>query len=342
MVQQNRPPPAPPRQNWLEALLGGITERRKGVIERNRPSPTNRSQFYRPPIATPTGRTADIMARPEFQEQWGYNRPGQVPAWQEAQQGLDDLFAPEQTTPSIDPNEPTTPPGGTQTFTDAQGRVMTWNGINQYVQTGYDPESVPEPEMTPFQQAQVARWASQDQPEARGGKTWEQMMAEKEATRRAGQATQSQQRWEAEQSQAQQQFDQMMAWNREQAQGQVAEQERQQMARFAAMGPISWMQSAAYTGEAPTMPAGLMPLMPQQYGAQPGQGVPGWTPQGATEIPELARPSAQLYARMGPTAQQQLKGYRQARTGTTPEEQDFRRRASAPPGGLQGGLRWNR
>lgn len=346
MPDGQRPPPAPPRKpNWFDDFL-------RGKLERSRDA-------YIPPTI-PTGldpQVQGIMARPEFKERWGYSTVGQVPEWQELQRGLEtvtDLPPPDDK----DLDEPIPPPSGTMTFTDAQGRVMTWNGMNQYVQTGYDPSGIPPSEMTPFQEAQVERWERQDKPEAeRKGKTWEQMMKEKEAIRITGERRREQERWEADQERQAQQFEQTMAWNREQAQMRAAEQERQQMARFAAMGPISWMQAAAYTGETPETQEFMRPLMPGLYGgqgatpqggaAQPsgfqtGQPISGWTPESGAGMQELLRPSAQLWARMGPTSQAQLMSYRQARTGIRPEEQEFRRRSVAPPGGMQGGLRWSR
>lgn len=150
------------------------------------------------------------------------------------------------------------------------------------------------------------------------------------------------QTWREQQLAAQQQQQQqMLGWYREQAQMQQEEAERQEMARLSAQ-PMSWLQYASYTGEQPAVQKWMEPLMPQQYqGLEAGGAIPGWTPEGGTAMPQLTTPSAQLYSRMGPTAQQQMAGYRQARTGIRPEEQEFRRRAQAPPGG-RAGLRWTR
>jgi len=59
-------------------------------------------------------------------------------------------------------------------------------------------------------------------------------------------------------------------------------------------------------------------------------------------MPEMVRPSRQYQARMGPTALQQYYAYNQARTGTTPEELQWRLRNTAPPGGGYSGLTWMR
>ena len=52
-----------------------------------------------------------------------------------------------------------------------------------------------------------------------------------------------------------------------------------------------------------------------------------------SQLPQLLNPSAQLQARMGPTAAQQYSGYLQAQTGQSPQETDFRLWSQAPPGG---------
>jgi len=59
-------------------------------------------------------------------------------------------------------------------------------------------------------------------------------------------------------------------------------------------------------------------------------------------MPEMVRPSRQYQARMGPTALQQYYAYNQARTGTTPEELQWRLQNTAPPGGGYPGLTWMR
>lgn len=130
-------------------------------------------------------------------------------------------------------------------------------------------------------------------------------------------------------------------WYRQQAMMEQQEQERQHMAQLAAQ-PISWLQYAAYTGQQPVVQPWMQPLMPQQYGMEAGQPIPGWTPESGQGMPELTRPSAQLWSRMGPSQQQQYQGYKQARTGASPADVDWRRRAAAPPGGRGSRLSWMR
>jgi len=138
-----------------------------------------------------------------------------------------------------------------------------------------------------------------------------------------------------------QQQERMIGWYREQAGMEQQEMERQHMAQLASQ-PISWLQYAAYTGQQPVVQPWMQPLMPQQYGMETGQAIPGWTPQSAQGMPELTRPSAQLWSRMGPSQQQQYQGYRQARTGASPADVDWRRRAAAPPSGSRRSLSWMR
>ncbi len=126
----------------------------------------------------------------------------------------------------------------------------------------------------------------------------------------------------------------------QQMQQEVEMRRQQEMARLAA-NPMSWLQFASFTGEAPLVQPWMVPLGAQQQGLQVGQELPGFGGQGESfsGLPELTTPSAQLQARWGPTAQRQWLGFQQARTGATPEESSFRRRAGAPPGGSFGGLR---
>lgn len=64
--------------------------------------------------------------------------------------------------------------------------------------------------------------------------------------------------------------------------------------------------------------------------------------QSLAGMPELTRPSRQYQARMGPTALAQYYGYRQARTGVRPEEEQWRLWSMAPPGGGYQGLTFAR
>jgi len=84
----------------------------------------------------------------------------------------------------------------------------------------------------------------------------------------------------------------------------------------------------------------MLPLMQGQYSQlQAGGAIPGYEgTEGMTDMPELLRPSAQLSARMGPSAMQQYYGYRQAQEGIPPEEAMWRTMSMAPPGGGYSGL----
>lgn len=142
-------------------------------------------------------------------------------------------------------------------------------------------------------------------------------------------------------AQQQQQFKETMGWNQQQAQMQAEETRRQKIAQLAA-NPRSWLEYASYTGTTPTVQPWMLPLMPQQYGLKTGEPIPGYSPEGMAGMPKPTTPSAQLWSRMGPTAQQQLYGYETARTGQTPEEQQWRLWSQAPPSGQSGGLQWQR
>ena len=133
----------------------------------------------------------------------------------------------------------------------------------------------------------------------------------------------------------------MIDWYREQATMEQQEGERRYMAQLAAQ-PRSWLQSAAYTGQTPVMQPWMQPLMPQEYGYELGKDIPGWTQASAAGIPELTRPSAQLWSRMTPSAQEQYGGYKQARTGATPSDIDWRRQSTSAPGGGRTQLSWLR
>lgn len=140
--------------------------------------------------------------------------------------------------------------------------------------------------------------------------------------------------------QGQEQWQGEMDWYRQQAEMQQAEQERQYKSEML-RNPMSWLQYNAYTGETPVVQEWMKPLGQSSV----GQAIEGWNPNVAegmpmSSLPQLTTPSAQLWSRMGPTAQQQFQGYRQTRTGQTPEETMFRQRAGAAPSGGNRGLRW--
>ena len=123
-----------------------------------------------------------------------------------------------------------------------------------------------------------------------------------------------------------------LGWQREQWGQQLAAEKEQRLAQLAAQ-PISWLEYAALSGQAPAIQPWMLPLMPQEYSQlQAGGAIPGWGKTSATGMPALTTPSAQYSARMGPTAQQQYYGYEQARTAAQPTEQQFRMWNIAPPG----------
>ena len=112
----------------------------------------------------------------------------------------------------------------------------------------------------------------------------------------------------------------------------------QETARLAAQ-PISWLQYAQYTGETPAVQPWMLPLSSGDYPQlQAGQAIPGYQQGNMTGMPDLLRPSAQYYSRMGPTNQQQYLGYQQADQGAMPQETMWRQEQYAPPGGRFAGL----
>ena len=125
-------------------------------------------------------------------------------------------------------------------------------------------------------------------------------------------------------------------WQQEQA-------DRQYRSQLAAEGPMSWLKYHSYEGTQPMTREWMKPLMAQEYGwgqtgGPGGQAIPNWTAESAAGIPQLTRPSGQLWSRMGPTAQQEYAGYRQARSGIRPDELMFRRQSRTAPAGRFGGL----
>ena len=149
-------------------------------------------------------------------------------------------------------------------------------------------------------------------------------------------------------SQQQAQFQQQLEFQQSQAEAATAEQERQFRSQLAA-NPINWLQYAAYTGQPPVVQPWMIPLGFQNQGGgaapqlQAGQPIPGFQPTGGdaggggvqtfANLPQLTTPSAQLQARWGPTAQAQFLGFRQARTGASPQETQFRLGAGRAPAG---------
>ncbi len=128
------------------------------------------------------------------------------------------------------------------------------------------------------------------------------------------------------------------AQNQARWQAELAAQEKEQLAQLSAQ-PRSWLEYAALANQPPVVQPWMLPLMPQEYNMTPvGQQIPGWGQSNMQNMPSLINPSAQLWARMGPTAQQQYQGYQQAQQGATPEETQFRLWAMGPPEGKYSGL----
>ena len=142
----------------------------------------------------------------------------------------------------------------------------------------------------------------------------------------------------------QEQFGAGLQFQQEQALLQADLERQREQARLAA-NPISWLQYAAFTGQDPVVQPWMIPLGFQGEQLQAGQPLPGFERQEGqdvtqtfTNLPALRTPSAQLQARWGPTAQQQFLGFRQARTGATPEETQFRLGSGRAPTGAFGGF----
>ncbi len=146
-----------------------------------------------------------------------------------------------------------------------------------------------------------------------------------------------------EQAMAQQQAWQTTAYQQQQLaaeqqwrQQQLQQEQQQRLATLAA-NPKSWLEYAATANQQPVIQPWMLPLMPQEYaGANlpaAGATIPGWNAQNMQGMPNLINPSAQYWARMGPTAQQQYYGYQQADQAMTPEESQFRMWNMAPPRG---------
>ncbi|KKL67425.1 hypothetical protein LCGC14_2135120, partial [marine sediment metagenome] len=194
--------------------------------------------------------------------------------------------------------------------------------------------------LTPFQQAQ------QEQRQQEFQATQQRLTVESEATRLF---REQQFGFQREQLESDRLF-------REQ---QLTGQREERLAQLAAQ-PISWLQHAALSGQTPVVQPWMIPLMRPGQNLQVGQPLPGFQaelPGGAIQqggflpgtatpapagnvfanLPELRRPSAQLFARMGPVAQEQFLGFRQARTGIPPQETLFRQRQTGPPGTPGGG-----
>ncbi|KKN64753.1 hypothetical protein LCGC14_0488850 [marine sediment metagenome] len=146
-------------------------------------------------------------------------------------------------------------------------------------------------------------------------------------------------------AQGQQQFQAQLGFQQQQAAAQQATQQRQFASQLAA-NPINWLQYASFTGQPPVVQPWMVPLGQNIEGLQVGQPIPGFQGgqtgqqeiQSFAGLPQLTTPSAQLQARWGPTAQAQFLGFRQARTGATPQETQFRLGSQRAPAGAFGGF----
>ncbi|KKN78451.1 hypothetical protein LCGC14_0349830 [marine sediment metagenome] len=138
---------------------------------------------------------------------------------------------------------------------------------------------------------------------------------------------------------------QQLDFMQQQSQQNAENQRLQHIAGLAARGPVSWLELASFTGQDP----GVQPWM-EQLGLAggddltAGQPLPGFGGQGASfeNLPQLTNPSAQFLSRQGPDVQAQFAGFRQARTGATPQQTAFQQRIGAAPGGRNPGLRFLR
>jgi hypothetical protein len=156
---------------------------------------------------------------------------------------------------------------------------------------------------------------------------------------------------EAQRAYQQQQLElqrQQLAYQQQQDAAQLAAEKQKYLAQLKA-NPGSWLEYAAASGSNPVIQPWMLPLMPGQYGMEKmslpaaGTPIPGWEGAGnsASGMPDLLNPSAQLLARMSPSARAQYYGYQQADTGATPEDTSWRLWSGAPPSGGNSGLSYS-
>ncbi len=314
------------------------------------------------PFARVTQRTRDILeptgglptravAAPETPQERVQRG---IPARQ-AQTALGGLGAPSAGGPTGGVGQEVRPPGGIFSFINSRGQTMSWNGIDGYIQTGFDPERVSQPppaqppEISPFQQEQIG--LQRRELELQRQRQQQAVLPPVTPFQQRGFDVQQQQ-FEAQQ----QQFQQQLEFQQGQARQATELQERQFASQLAA-NPINWLQYAAFTGEPPVIQPWMVPLGFQNTGGtvapqglQAGQPIPGFQPttgappttgaagtQTFANLPQLTTPSAQFLARAGPTATQQFLGFQRARTGASPEESAFRLGSQrAPAGRFQG------
>ncbi len=336
------------RESGLEELVEAT-----GVDIPGAPGPTPQQQLISGAAAVTAGRTVPLtgQAEPQGETVSGTIRPlpGETAAEYRARIGtqLRVLGDPVQEIHL-----------GRSGFWNAQGQFVSTNQFGEQEIIDFEPsrraplqQQVAPTELTPFQKAQQEQ--SQKQFEA----TQRRLTAQTEADQKF---RESQFKFQQQQLEADQLF-------REQ---QLTSQREERLAQLAA-NPISWLQHAALSGQTPVVQPWMIPLMRPGQNLQIGQPIPGFQsnvqsglpgaalegPQGGflpgsatpapvgnqfANLPELRRPSAQLFSRFGPTAQRQFLGFRQARTGIPPEEALFRQRQAGPPGAARGALQQQR
>ena len=263
-----------------------------------------------------------------------------------AQGPVDEVLKNLTDDPEIDPVT------GKEGFWGPDGQFWEKDEFGVFRVTDFDPArrtqplaAAPPTELTPFQQTQEARQRQEFIA------TEQRLFKEREATRLF----------------REQQFgfqEEGRRLEQERFQQGLTAQREERLAQLAAQ-PISWLQHAALSGQTPVVQPWMIPLMRPGQNLQVGQPLPGFQaglPGGAIQqggflpgtatpapvgnifanLPELRRPSAQLFARMGPTEQRQYLGFRQAGTGIPPEETLFRQRQTGPPGSSGGGFQQQR
>lgn len=207
-----------------------------------------------------------------------------------------------------------------------EGFYPAWDSsVLSYVWRVVSPEGLSDTEITKYQQGQLDLAAKQFEQDKLDQER--QFLLEQQAQENARLAQEAQLRL----SQSQQ-----AAYERTQQQ-QLAQTEKQRLAQMATQ-PVSWLQYHQEQGTQPVIQPWMIPLGQEFQGLGAGAPLPGWQglstqENSLSQLSPLLNPSAQYWARMGPTAQQQFLGYRQARTGALPEETQTRLRASAPPSG---------
>jgi len=321
-----------PNQTLYSAELwpAGTSEEERQSVQDNRTAQTALDKL----IGGELGETENVPELVTFGGQQGYWTFGSN-GWQ---------F--NSVTNPADFNAPSTPQDQGQTYTDSAGN--TWMIDYDYNSSGrvwdrndVKVSSAPEP-MSEYQKQQLELQKQQ----ADWQKRYEELMLEYQQQQQSQSANLQSAQLEAERQRQQeminwyqQQQQAQLAWEQQQQQMQLEAERQEQLASLKA-NPGSWLEYAALSGQSPTVQPWMLPLGYEDYGFQLGSPVPGWN-AGATSgtgLPELMTPSAQLWARMSPSAQQQYQAYQASRTGMSPSDVQYQLWAGAP-GGAYGGLR---